>query len=1203
MTTVAELNLLVSAKDNASHVLGNVDKSAGSLLGTLGKMAAVGVAAAGALGSAAVGLAAAAGINFKSTQQQMTMSLAVMLKSEEAANDLFERVRVMAAKTPFEMNNLMKGVQTLLNYGWDPTKVLGDLTTIGDAAAAMPEGMNMGLERITRAFGQMMSKGKATGEEMRQLVEGGIPAWQMLAAQMGKTTAEVQKMVEKGAISADQAIAMILNGMDERYGGMMEKQSHSFQGLMSTIKDNFTQFMGVVMGPIFEKLTAMMQRFVNYMDTPAWVEFQRKAAVAVQAVTDAFAELAEEVASAVLPVIRDVIMWFVDHYDQIVGFGQAIASVVVPALIAVAVALKSWTLEYFIPNLQAFLMVLGAIAVVAVEVGQKIGEVVGPAFKKVAEALNDPAILNGLAVAAIIQLTIQMYALAAGAFTAAAGMMAAYAVPLLLTVAIGLLIGSIIWLITNWDMLTERYKILGQVSDGVVQTFNFLVDAVKNVVDWFQQHDTVTKTIILTLGALVTIALLPLIAAVASTIKIIQLLVTHFGDIVSEVSSAGGALADVGRAFWELGETIVGFAEDAAHIIDDFFGGLPGFLFDIGIDMVSGLWDGIQDKWGDFIDWLWDKAGEIPGVLKKFFGIASPSKLTAEEVGEPIAEGIGEGIADGWPTIDAALEATGAAITAKLQAMRSTVQKLMANIFNNTSNVNVPGSFDRIEYATSGGDASVLDPFGSADMERSAADAAEKAIRSFSTTFGGSGGKSGGGSSKAKEEAVTAAQGFMADIAAKMQEQELIDKYGEAGAKAMIAFTGAMAEGADGKDGEKLSDAVMDMIQKATDEGIPGAKELGQNIISALGTAMTEKTPEAIAAAEAAIGQLASKFKTAALTIDDALAEIAESDRMQKVYGSMGVKMLDALNDAIKKGTPDTIRSVANMATDIKDKLLDVLGEKNGSALATQFLEALRNAVNIKSPEAIAAFDDMMKRIGQIVSGGAYDVKTGTTMMAEDVQKLATALGLSADVIVKNFSAIVESGILTILGPIEKLPQDVREAIAKVIKEIEAGKIAASNGAGAIARAAGTTGGPPPAPSAPGKTYGETIQNPDGWTYIWNGTDWIARFNPSTQRTLSGGESIVDFPDQDVTTKRHFGILNSSRDHQAWIRRDESVLTPEGMREIMQTTSGKNMDLTIENLTIGEGTDPEAVKRALKEAWEEIKEAEFGIEAAQYGRT
>ena len=1201
MTTVAELNLLVSAKDNASHVLGNVDKSAGSLLGTLGKMAAVGVAAAGALGSAAVGLAAAAGISFKSTQQQMTMSLAVMLKSEDAANDLFERVRVMAAKTPFEMNNLMKGVQTLLNYGWDPSKVLSDLTTIGDAAAAMPEGMNMGLERITRAFGQMMSKGKATGEEMRQLVEGGIPAWQMLATQMGKSTAEVQKMVEKGAISADQAIAMILNGMDERYGGMMEKQAHTFSGLMSTIKDNFNQFMGVVMGPLFEKLTQWMQKLVDYMDTPAWEEFQQKAAAAIQTVTDAFAEFVENVGSAVLPVIRDIVMFFVDHYDQIVAFGQAVAGVVVPAFVAVAEALKSWTIEYFIPNLQAFLTVLGAIAVVAIDLGQKIGETLAPAFEKIAAALNDPAILNGLAVAAIITLTVNMYALATASFAAAAGMMAAYAVPLLLTVAIGLLIGSIIWLITNWDMLTERYAVLGAANDAVVASFNTLVGVIKSIIDWFREHDTVTKTIILTLGLLVTVALLPLIAAVTAVIGIVKLLVGHFDDIVAGAQTILGALVDVGQAFWDLAKDIAGFAEDAAGVINDFFGGLPKFLFDIGIDIVQGLWDGISDKWEDFIDWLWDKVGDIPGVLKKFLGINSPSRLMAEEVGEPIPEGIAAGIEDGWPMIDSALNATGNAIVAKVNAIRNTVVSMMQSLFNSTPAA--PSTFDRIEYAAAGGDAAVLNPFGSVDMERSGEDAATKALRAFSTTFGGSGGKGGGGGggSKAKEEAISAVQGFMNDVAAKMQEQELIDKYGEAGAKAMLAFTAAMAEGADGKDGEKLSDAVMDMIKKATDEGIPGAKELGQNIITALGTALTDKTPEAIAAAESAIGQLASKFKTAALTIDDALAEIAESDRMQKVYGSMGVKMLDAFNDAIKKGTPETIRNVAGMATDIKEKLMDVLGEKNGAALATQFLEALRNGINEKSPEAIAAFDDMMKRIGQIISGGAYDLKTGTTMIADDVNALAKALGLSADDIVQNFSAIVESGILSVLGPIEKLPQDVREAIAQVIKEIEAGKIAAEGAGPAIARAAGIGTGPPPGPSNPGKTYGETIQNPNGWTYIWNGTEWITRFNPSTVRIMSDGSSIVDFPEQDPSIKHHFGLLNSSRDHQAWIRRDESVLTPEGMREIMQSTQGRNMELTIENITIGANADADMVKQALREAWEEIKEAEYGIEASQYG--
>ena len=54
----------------------------------------------------------------------------------------------------------------------------------------------------------MQAKGKAASQEMMQLTEAGIPAWQMLADKIGVSVPEAMKMVEKGAVSADTALRL-----------------------------------------------------------------------------------------------------------------------------------------------------------------------------------------------------------------------------------------------------------------------------------------------------------------------------------------------------------------------------------------------------------------------------------------------------------------------------------------------------------------------------------------------------------------------------------------------------------------------------------------------------------------------------------------------------------------------------------------------------------------------------------------------------------------------------------------------------------------------------------------------------------------------------------------------------------------------------------------------------------------------------------
>jgi phage-related minor tail protein len=74
------------------------------------------------------------------------------------------------------------------------------------------------------------------------------------------------------------------------------------------------------------------------------------------------------------------------------------------------------------------------------------------------------------------------------------------------------------------------------------------------------------------------------------------------------------------------------------------FGDLPSKIKSIGSDIVRGLWNGINDM----VSWVGDKiqsfGDSVLSGLKRFFGIASPSKLMRDEVGRYLAEGVGVGI-------------------------------------------------------------------------------------------------------------------------------------------------------------------------------------------------------------------------------------------------------------------------------------------------------------------------------------------------------------------------------------------------------------------------------------------------------------------------------------------------------------------------------------------------------------------------------
>lgn len=259
-----------SAKSGLAGLSNSVDAVGGKFnamtvaVGTVvGNLATSAISKLGEMASSIV----TTGIGFDSMKQQADIAFTTMLGSGEKAKAFLDKLQAFAAKTPFEFPDLVMASQRMLAMGIQSDKVLPTLTAIGDAVAGLG-GSSAMVDRVTTALGQMQAKGKATGEEMMQLTEAGIPAWDFLAKKIGVSIPEAMKMVTAGAVSADVAISALTEGMNTKFGGMMEKQSATFAGLWSTIKDTFGQISGQVMQPLFEQMGAGLKMIVDWTNTP-----------------------------------------------------------------------------------------------------------------------------------------------------------------------------------------------------------------------------------------------------------------------------------------------------------------------------------------------------------------------------------------------------------------------------------------------------------------------------------------------------------------------------------------------------------------------------------------------------------------------------------------------------------------------------------------------------------------------------------------------------------------------------------------------------------------------------------------------------------------------------------------------------------------------------------------------------------------------
>jgi tape measure domain-containing protein len=230
----ANLSIVITARDEASRVVHNALSSAlPASQALLAGVAGVGGAML-ALGGASIKLAG--------DMEQSEMAFTTLLGSGEKAKAFLGELSDFAAKTPFELTGLQESSRRLLAFGFESQQIIPMMTNIGDAVSGLGGGAAE-INRVTLALGQMQAKGKVSAEEMNQLAELGIPGWKMIADAIGVDIPRAMKMAEQGAISSTVAIPALLEGMNEKFGGMMAAQATTINGLFSNVKDNVTKLM------------------------------------------------------------------------------------------------------------------------------------------------------------------------------------------------------------------------------------------------------------------------------------------------------------------------------------------------------------------------------------------------------------------------------------------------------------------------------------------------------------------------------------------------------------------------------------------------------------------------------------------------------------------------------------------------------------------------------------------------------------------------------------------------------------------------------------------------------------------------------------------------------------------------------------------------------------------------------------------------
>ena len=216
------------------------------------KGSGVAVAAVSAV-TAALGAGVVAGVKYNASIESYQTSFEVMTGSAEKAAEVIDQLKKVGAETPFELPELADTTQLLMNYGFTADEALDKMMMLGDISQGSADKMS----RIAMAYGQMSSAGKVSLEDVKQMIEAGFNPLQEISESTGESMESLYDRISKGTISVDEITASMERATSEggKYFQSMEKQSQTFSGLISTLKDNAQQLLGEVVKPISDGLT------------------------------------------------------------------------------------------------------------------------------------------------------------------------------------------------------------------------------------------------------------------------------------------------------------------------------------------------------------------------------------------------------------------------------------------------------------------------------------------------------------------------------------------------------------------------------------------------------------------------------------------------------------------------------------------------------------------------------------------------------------------------------------------------------------------------------------------------------------------------------------------------------------------------------------------------------------------------------------
>lgn len=546
----------------------------------------------GAIGSvtAALGAGAVAGVKYNASIETYQTSFEVMTGSAEKAAEVIDRLKKVGAETPFELPDLADTTQLLMNYGLTADEAMDKMMMLGDISQGSADKMS----RIAMAYGQMSSAGKVQLEDVKQMIEAGFNPLQEISESTGESMSSLYDRISKGTISVDEITASMERATSEggKYYQSMEKQSQTFDGMISTLKDNAQQLLGDVVQPISDSMV-----------------------------------------STLLPAAIDSINQMANAFQTqgVDGLIQAGSQVLANLLTGIAQALPNM-ITTVVQVIQAFITSLNTNLPQMLSAGGQILITLAQGIISLLPSLG--------------QLALNIILNMANAISANAPQMIPKAAEVLLNFAQGI--------ISNLPKIVDAgINMLISLAMGVANALPQLIEKVPKLINEFcaKIDSLLPKLLAAGIGVIVTLGMgiiqsIPTIIANAGEIvKAILNVITHLNLFSTGANIIKGLGSGIKSLFGSIGSIIKSLITKIKNPFNIDWSS-------IGKNIVNGIANGIRNFAGSIVSAAKSAAKSALNAAKSFLGIHSPSKVFQDEVGKYMALGMGVGFEKNIPVDD-----------------------------------------------------------------------------------------------------------------------------------------------------------------------------------------------------------------------------------------------------------------------------------------------------------------------------------------------------------------------------------------------------------------------------------------------------------------------------------------------------------------------------------------------------------------------